>query len=211
MDYFTTRYLVWAMALGGLSALSLPLGSAIGLKTRLKPGVISVLQAFGAGALIAALSVELVAPTVFSLGGDHGGHAGNPVSAFYALLAGAVLGGLLYFFLDQLVNAHGGFLRKTATSITYFKLIKKRRQLKLLEELSRFPLLQSVSADHIDFLVGAVRPATYLDGEVIYKEGDSVEELYFVLSGSVDACCSRPCDVRRVRIGHLYREEVIAL
>jgi len=28
------------------------------------------------------------------------------------------MGGILFFLLDQLVNAHGGFLRKTSTSIT---------------------------------------------------------------------------------------------
>ena len=74
MDYFSLRYLIWAVTLGGLSALSLPLGSAVGLLTSPKPQIISVLQAFGAGALIAALSVELVAPTVFALG-EHSGAA----------------------------------------------------------------------------------------------------------------------------------------
>jgi len=57
-------------------------------------------QAFGAGALLAALSVELV--------------------------VGAAMGGILFFLLDQLVNAHGGFLRKTSTSITYFRIDRIR-------------------------------------------------------------------------------------
>ena len=82
MDYFTGQYLVWAMALGGVSALSLPLGSLVGLNIRLRPIYISVLQAFGAGALIAALAVELVAPTVLALGDPHGAHHGDPYAAF---------------------------------------------------------------------------------------------------------------------------------
>jgi hypothetical protein len=61
MDYLTTTHLVWAVALGAISAVSLPLGSLVGLQTQLRPGYISALAAFGAGALIAALSVELVA------------------------------------------------------------------------------------------------------------------------------------------------------
>jgi len=187
MDYLTGHYLVWAMALGGLSAVSLPLGSAVGLMTNPKPGYISVLQAFGAGALIAALSVELVAPTVLALGKEVGsGHGGDPSAAFYALVSGAVLGGILYFLLDQLVNAHGGFLRKTSTSITYFRLNKKKRQLKLLEKLSQFPLLKCLSAEHINFLVDAVHPAAYLDGETIYREGDAAKDLIFVLEGTVE-------------------------
>ena len=74
MDYYSLQFLVWATALGGLSAMSLPLGSIVGLQTRPRPVVISTLAAFGAGALFAALSVELVAPTVFAVGsGAHGG------------------------------------------------------------------------------------------------------------------------------------------
>lgn len=175
------------MALGGLSAVSLPLGSVVGLNTHLRSTVISVLQAFGAGALVAALSVELVAPTVMALVGEVGTHAGDPVTAFYALIAGATLGGVLYFLLDQLVNAHGGFLRKTATTVTYFRLNKKKRQLKLLEKLSQFPLLQSLSREHVNYLVDAVRPVTFLGGETICGEGDSPEELYFILDGTVEA------------------------
>jgi zinc transporter ZupT len=60
MDYDTTQYLIWAVVLGAISAVSLPLGSALGLQTKPRPIYISVLAAFGAGALIAALSVELV-------------------------------------------------------------------------------------------------------------------------------------------------------
>jgi len=187
MDYFTGQYLVWAMALGGVSALSLPLGSLVGLNIRLRPIYISVLQAFGAGALIAALAVELVAPTVLALGDPHGAHHGDPHAAFYALIIGAIIGGALYFFLDQLVNAHGGFLRKTTTSIQYFRLLKKKRQLLLLEKLARFELLQSLSSEHINTLVEAARPVAWLDGDVIYGEGDEPDWLIFILEGHVDA------------------------
>jgi zinc transporter ZupT len=174
------------MVLGGISALSLPLGSLVGLKTRLRPAYISAMQAFGAGALIAALSVELVAPTVLALGDEIGARHGDPLTAFYALIFGAVIGGVLYILLDQLVNARGGFLRKTATTMQYFRVIKKRRQLKRLEELSRIPLLKSLSSDHINMLVAAVDPIAWLDGEVIYKEGDTANEVTFILDGRIE-------------------------
>ena len=140
--------------MGGISALSLPLGSLVGLSIRLRPIYISVLQAFGAGALVAALAVELVAPTVLALGDSHSAHHGDPHAAFYALLIGAVIGGALYFFLDQLVNAHGGFLRKTTTSIQYFRLLKKRRQLLLLERLAQF---DQACRDEVKKIVDYVR------------------------------------------------------
>jgi zinc transporter ZupT len=190
MDYFSGQYLVWAMALGGISALSLPLGSLVGLNLQIRPVFISVLQAFGAGALVAALAVELVAPTVLSLGDPHGAHHGDPHTAFYALLIGAAIGGALYFFLDQLVNAQGGFLRKTTTSIQYFRLLKKKRQLLLLEKLSQVELLQSLSPEHINTLVEAARPVAWLDGDVIFGEGDEPDWLIFILEGHVEAVSS---------------------
>ena len=67
MSEIPWQYVIWAASLGGLSAVSLPLGSLVGLGTNPRPQFISVMAAFGAGALIAALSVELVAPTVAAL------------------------------------------------------------------------------------------------------------------------------------------------
>jgi zinc transporter ZupT len=186
MDYLTGRYLAWAMALGGISALSLPLGSAFGLMTRPSPRCISILQAFGAGALITALAVELVAPTALALGHAHAAHAATAREAFYALIGGAVIGGTLYFLLDQLVNAHGGFLRRTATCIQYFRLNTKKRQMLLVDELSRIPLLRCLSPEHINALVNVVHPVAWLDGDIILREGDRAERLTFILDGNVE-------------------------
>ncbi len=111
------------------------MGSLAALRTKLRPKLISILTAFGAGALIAALTVELVAPTVFALHEETGtSHHGEPFAAFFALLIGAVSGGILFVMLDQLVNAHGGFLRKAATSIAYFRIAERKRQEKLVEK-----------------------------------------------------------------------------
>jgi CRP-like cAMP-binding protein len=186
VEYFSVQYLIWATAIGALSAVSLPLGSVLGLQTRPRPQFIAVLAAFGAGALLAALSVELVAPTVFALGdGGTGSHGGDSHRNFYALIAGAVLGGILFFMLDQLVNAHGGFLRKTATSIAYFDLGRRRRQAQFARELARFPLLRDLSPDHNGTLMYMIRPVTFGDGEVISVQGDDTSDLLFILEGTV--------------------------
>ncbi len=188
MDPFSVKFLIWATALGGLSAVSLPLGSFFGLQTRPRPALISILAAFGAGALLAALSVELVAPTVFALGaGDQASHGGDPHRNFYALLAGLVLGGILYFLLDQLVNAHGGFLRKTATSIAYFDLGPRRRKMQLVRDLSRFPLLQDLASEHIDTLVAMVRSVTYIDGDIVVAQEQDLPGVLFILEGKIRA------------------------
>lgn len=186
MDYFSWKFLIWATSLGALSAVSLPMGSLVALRTNPRPQYISVLAAFGAGALIAALSVELVAPTVFALHEDTGTpHHGEPFTNFFALLSGAVIGGVLFVILDQLVNAHGGFLRKAATSITYFKAAERKRQEKLVEKLSQLPLLQNVSAEHVNVLVSMVGSMSFHDGEVIARQGEGADALFFIMKGTV--------------------------
>jgi CRP-like cAMP-binding protein len=184
LDYFSWKFFVWATSLGVLSAVSLPLGSLVALRTNLRPQYISVLAAFGAGALIAALSVELVAPTVFALHEETGSpHHGEPLTHFFSLLIGAGLGGILFVILDQLVNAHGGFLRKTATSIAYFRTAEHERLKRLVEKLSKFPLFHHVSSQHINSLVSLVRPMSFYDGEVIIRQGEDADVLYFVIEG----------------------------
>jgi zinc transporter ZupT len=158
MEYFTTQYLIWAILLGAISAFSLPLGSFVGLRTKLRSNTISMLAAFGAGALIAALAVELVAPTVLALGADHGeSHHGDPKAHFYALVAGAIVGGCLFVLLDRIVNAHGGFLRRSSRTIAYLTARKHDRQLEILKELAPFPLLGDLSPEHINSLISVIR------------------------------------------------------
>jgi len=186
MDYYSWKFLIWATSLGALSAVSLPMGSLVALRTKPRPQFISILAAFGAGALIAALSVELVAPTVLALHEKTGSpHHGEPLTHFFALLIGAALGGILFVILDQLVNAHGGFLRKTATSIAYFRISERKRQEKLVAKLSQLPLLHNVSAEHVNALVSMVRPVGFSDGEVIARQGEDIDVLFFVMEGTV--------------------------
>ncbi len=181
------EYVIWAGALGGLSAVSLPLGSLTGISMSPRPQLISILAAFGAGALIAALSVELVAPTVSGLHEPHGasGH-GDPLAGFEALMWGLPIGGLVFVVLDQIVNAQGGFLRKTATSISYFGRSERKRQEALIERIATHPGFQNVPAEHINTVVPMIRSRHYLGGDVILDQGDPVREVIFVVNGEVE-------------------------
>lgn len=135
----TKKYAIWAFGLGAISAISLPLGSLAGIIFKPKASITAAFTAFGAGALLAALSVELIAPTVMEIVGQATsptGMAHDKSHAFYtlgALLLGCILGGLLFFFLDELVNSQGGFLRKMSTMINFFQK-KHPKQTHITEE-----------------------------------------------------------------------------
>ena len=87
----------------------------------------AIFTAFGAGALLAALSVELIAPTVEEIIG----HATSPtgmghdkmhaIKTMGALLVGCIAGGFLFYTLDELINSKGGFLRKVGSTISHLK------------------------------------------------------------------------------------------
>lgn len=128
----TTKYAMWAFAIGALVTISLPLGAIAGLVFKPNARLTAIFTAFGGGALMAALSVELIAPTVEEIVG----HINSPTHmaqdkkhAFYAmgaLLAGCVGGGFLFYTLDELINSKGGFLRKVGSTINFIKLKKHK-------------------------------------------------------------------------------------
>jgi len=182
------RFAFWAFLLGGLSAISLPLGSAVGLLLKPRAGVTAAAASFGAGALLAALSVELVAPTAHALtegAPGHAGHAADPAAALVMLLLGVVTGGALFVILDQLVNAKGGYLRKTATTISHFTQLRNRRAQRTLEALSRMVILTEISTEGLRLLVDHVRPVSFAAGETIFREGDAGDRVYFIEEGEV--------------------------
>lgn len=186
MAYFTIEYLVWAVALGAITAVSLPLGSFVGIYANPRPQIISTMAAFGAGALIAALSVELVAPTIFALEvAENSSHHGNPVDNFLALVLGAAVGGIVFTGLDRMVNSRGGFLRRTSSTISYLTAIKRDRELAILEDLANFPLLRDLPPEHINTLVSMIKPVRFEVGANIATEGEPASQLVFIIEGDV--------------------------
>ena len=102
------HYFIWAIILGALSAASLPLGSALGLVWRPNNKTTGFLTAFGGGALIAALSVELVAPTAMHVVTAVGGTAREEAAHHLInMILGALGGGILFLLLDNIINSKG--------------------------------------------------------------------------------------------------------
>ncbi|MDJ0924583.1 MAG: Crp/Fnr family transcriptional regulator, partial [Acidimicrobiia bacterium] len=113
-----------AFLLGVVSASSLGLGA---LTSRLwKPTnfILGLLTAFGAGALLSAVTIDIVAP------GVEAGHFGW-------LAVGAVAGGIAFEVLNRTINARGGFLRKASTSITFLRDQEQGRIRDILDDLER--------------------------------------------------------------------------
>lgn len=157
---------------GALAAISLPLGAAIGIWLRPSVRLTAAVMAFGAGALLAAMSFELVLPAL--------------EKGEFTLLAVGFLGGCIAFvWLNHLLNVRGGFLRKAATLGQYARKRKQREVEETLRELSQVEIFRCLPPEEIYAIVPFVHHVSHHAGDIIFDQGDQGDALYIVEEGKV--------------------------
>ncbi len=161
------------------SALSLPLGALFGLYWRPKRIINASFMAFGAGALIFALTIELFGHVPHYVE-EHG------MGVLVAAVIGAISGGLLFDVTNQLLNNRGAFLRKIGSARKYVAKLKLMRAKRLTEELCNVKILSSLEPEHIAQLIQRVRKESFSKGDVVFCQGDDANEMYFIVSGMVE-------------------------
>ena len=161
-----------ALIMGIISALSLPLGALTSIVWRPADRSMAILMAFGGGALLAALTIDLVASAVRS------GH-------FYALAVGALIGGGVFLLLNQVVNDYGGFLRKASTTIYHLRRKQHQRIRRITRQMNQVDLFEDLDTRDFKALAASVRTEHYPRGHTVYRAGDPSESVYIVESGEV--------------------------
>ena len=164
---------ILAALIGFISAVSLPAGAVLGFF--MKPGkkTVSALMAFGGGALLFALTIEIVA---------HAFH----IAGFYPLAAGCVIGGLLYEALNQILNSRGAFGRKASTFIKQFTQIKRKNSEKALSLLAGVSIFKSLPPEQIARLIPHITAESLKEGATVFEEGAAGDSLYIIDEGSVE-------------------------
>ncbi|MEA3244417.1 MAG: cyclic nucleotide-binding domain-containing protein [Pseudomonadota bacterium] len=162
-----------AFLLGLVSAVSLPLGTISSAFWRPSDRAIAFLMAFGGGALLAALTIDLVASAV-------------EVGQFTSLGIGCILGGLLFVLLNELVNDYGGFVRKASTTFYYLRKEKHRGSIAILKNLRKPGIFEGLTIKEYRALAASMVRRHFKQGELIYHEGDPAEALYMISSGEVE-------------------------
>lgn len=163
---------VLAVGLGALGAVTLPLGAITARFWQPADRVLGILMAFGAGALLAAVTIGIVAPML-------------DLDAIGPLLVGAVVGGLIFEGLNRTINARGGFLRKVSTTLVYADQRERRRRRRLFEHLERIDLFDGLPDRELDLLAEAGQIIEYPARRLIYGRGDPAERLRVIVRGSV--------------------------
>jgi CRP-like cAMP-binding protein len=183
-NYTLLSYAFW---LGAISASSLLFGAILALFSNPNRMVIGFMAAFGGGALLAALTIELVAPA--ALGVTKATNQMERMLAedfFIQLVIGMVSGGILFIFLDQLISKRGGYLRKYASSVGHLLALQGTRQKVIKEELSKLNLFKSIPEDSFDSLVTSISITDYAPEELLFNEGTTAQSLYIIQQGEVN-------------------------
>ncbi|MCU0460711.1 MAG: cyclic nucleotide-binding domain-containing protein [Bacteroidales bacterium] len=159
-----------AFLFGIISAVALPLGAILAFNWTPKPKVLASMMAIGAGALLAALTIDLVA---VSVGRGH----------FYPLAVGMITGGIFYVLLNKIVNSRGGFLRKKATTLTHIMTKQNSRQKLLFKQLSKVSFFNSLRPSQVQQIVPYMHRFHYRQGKIMVHEGDPGDLFFVIESG----------------------------
>ena len=112
MDLFSERVFL-AVVIAVAAMIALPVGAALGIYARPSQKLVAVVMAFGSGALIEALAIELGFEGVNRLVHDHHVPA---LSAWLYVAGGFVVGGLMFYVATRWLDARGAALRKPTTA-----------------------------------------------------------------------------------------------
>lgn len=164
--------IVSAFLFGILSALSLPLGSVTSFIWKPDDRSIAFLMAFGGGALLAALTLDLVAGTVAK------GH-------FNSLATGCIAGGVIFIALNNVINDFGGFLRKASTTVYHLRKQEHQKFKQVFSVLKRADVFRDLSTENYKVLAKAVHSRHIKKGAIIFNKGDLPDELFIIASGRV--------------------------
>jgi zinc transporter ZupT len=164
--------LMWldAFIFGIISAISLPAGVLIAFFWSPKPKMLASLMAIGAGALLAALTIDLVSTSMEK------GH-------YYPLAAGMIAGGVFFVLLNKIVDNKGGFLRKTATTLTHIYRKKSHHQKLFFKRLSKVKFFHNLSPSKARLIIPYLNRYMYRQGKIIVHEGDPGDNFIVVEKG----------------------------
>ncbi len=173
MDFLFSSIPAKAFWFGIISAVSLPIGAFLGILFKPPKKFVAALMSFGAGSLIAALTIELVGPAI-----EHAG--------YWPMAAGAVTGGILFVCLNQVINSQGGFLRKQATTMRHLFKTKKALYKEMIDDISNAEVLRSLPPSEIQMLIPYIVAVEFDADKIIFTQDEIGDSFYLIRKGEIE-------------------------
>ena len=183
--------IVGAVLLATLAMLSLLIGVIIGLYGKPSQRTNAIVMAFGTGALIQALALELAFEGAERLMTED---RLSGLASWLWVASGFVLGGVLYYLGDRRLERYGAALRHPALAKLYLLRQKREQSAALLARLARVDLLRSLPPEEMEEVLLCVQPARFAAGDTIFRQGEAGDALYLIVAGQVAISANHPTD-----------------
>jgi len=178
-----------AVLLATLAMLSLLVGVIIGLYGKPSQRTNAIVMAFGTGALIQALALELAFEGAERLMTED---RLSGLASWLWVASGFVLGGVLYYLGDRRLERYGAALRHPALAKLYLLRQKREQSAVLLARLARVDLLRALPPEEMEEVLLCVQPAQFAAGTPIFHRGEAGDALYLIVAGQVAVFASDP-------------------
>jgi len=170
-----------AALLAAIAMSSVVIGTWLGLTFKASDKTIANILAFGSGALVNALAVDLAFGTT-----QHLVNSGIPNIKAWAIVAGGfIAGGLIYYYSNILVDKFGGAARHKTSARRHALAMKRQGAAELLDRLSNNAVIRSLPPSEIDHILPHVRSFEFESGQEVYRQGQEPEALYIIDSGKL--------------------------
>ena len=180
-----------AVLLATLAMLSLLVGVGIGLFAKPSQRTNAIIMAFGTGALIQALALELAFEGAERLIRED--HLSGLASWLWVAM-GFTAGGILYYLGDRRLERYGAALRHPALTRLYLLRQKRQQSAALLARLAQVELLRSLPPEEMEEVLLCVQPVRIAAGEPIFRQGEPGDALYLIVAGQVAVLANAPAD-----------------
>lgn len=172
-----------AVSMALLAMMSLIVGVLIGLYGKPSRRVNAIIMAFGTGALIQALSLELAYEGAERLM-QHAGLGG--FASWMWVAVGFITGGSMYYLGNRMLERRGAALRHPAMAKLFLLNKKREETAAILTRLSKVELVRSLPPEEMEDILLCVQPLRVKRGEVVFHRGDKGDALYFIDEGKID-------------------------
>jgi CRP-like cAMP-binding protein len=183
-----------ASGLALAAMVSLIVGAIIGLYVRPSQKVQAMIMAFGTGALIQALALQLAQEGAERLMVEEGF---SGLFSWVWVAGGFAFGGAVYYIGNKVIDKWGGALRHPAMAKLYLLNKKREESAGILEKLSRIELVRSIPPEEMEDVLVCVQPVMVSAGSVIFEQGDEGDALYFVDRGKLAVSITDPGGARK--------------
>lgn len=176
-----TEPLVWESFLWGLlSAISLNIGSIVGVTCLPRKKVRAMLMSFGGGSLLFALSIELFGHVLSR------SEVKKETTPVFVMEGCAILGGILFALLNKALNAHGADVRKPSTTKGRFMRLRGVLMRRLAVRIWKIPFFSELDLPELKELIqSAMNKERYRTGDIIISHETRDSGIFFILSGMV--------------------------